>query len=318
MQSPVKKIFITQIFGVNPQAYAKFGLLGHNGLDMRAFLPNGERCYDGGKSEVFAPHDGKIIESVFDANGYGWYVKIENDKEGSVLAHFSHQSPCKVGSTVKTGQFIGYQGTTGNSTGIHLHWGYYKFPRDKSNGYNGFINQEGLYTPFGGSMSSPDDISIPKKTFEELVTKSSRWDEVAKLGYTSATQIEQEVSQLKKAASDAKSAQKTEAERAEAARKEFNSLIASAAKALNTQQEITQVEAALTNLDKQLDDFSDLQRSYAALQLSSGEKEEEMRAEIAKLEALIKASGSLAGATFEQLLAEFFRRIKLIMQGRSV
>lgn len=155
LQSPVKKIYITQVFGVNAASYAKYGLKGHNGIDFRAFLPNGERCYEGGKSEVFAPHDGKVLENVFDAAGYGWYIKIENEKEGSVLAHFSHQSPCKVGSFVKMGEFIGFQGTTGNSTGIHLHWGYYKLPRDRSNGFNGYINQEGLYTPYGTQNEAP-------------------------------------------------------------------------------------------------------------------------------------------------------------------
>lgn len=152
MKSPVKKEYITQKFGVNAAAYAKFGLKGHNGIDYRAFLPSGERCYEGGKSEVFAPHNGKIIENVLDANGYGWYIKIENEREGSVLGHFHTQSPCKVGSSVSEGQLVGYQGTTGNSTGIHLHWGYYKFPRDRQNGYAGFINQEGLYEPWGASM----------------------------------------------------------------------------------------------------------------------------------------------------------------------
>lgn len=89
MQSPVKKEYITQTFGANPASYSRFGLKGHNGIDYRAFLPNGERCSEGGKSEVFAPHDGKVIECAFDAGGYGNYVKIESVTQGSVLAHFS-------------------------------------------------------------------------------------------------------------------------------------------------------------------------------------------------------------------------------------
>lgn len=179
MQSPVKKEYITQSFGGNAAAYAKFGLKGHNGIDFRAFLPNGERCYDGGKSEVFAPHDGKILENVFDAGGFGNYIKIESDKEGSVLAHFSSLSPCKVGSTVKQGQLVGYQGTTGNSTGIHLHWGYYKIPRDRSNGYNGYIDQKGLYQPYtvqitAGTMPENTDLNkvltyYKVKTSDELI-----------------------------------------------------------------------------------------------------------------------------------------------------
>lgn len=175
MQSPVKKIYITQVFGVNAANYAKFGLKGHNGIDYRAFLPNGERCYEGGKSEVFAPHDGKIIENVYDENGYGYYVKIENDSEGSVLAHFSSASPRKVGESVKMGDLIGYQGTTGNSTGIHLHWGYYKQPRDRANGFAGFINQEGLYSAFGSTT-----MVIETAVFEKLHKNSTQWDKTSK------------------------------------------------------------------------------------------------------------------------------------------
>jgi len=159
LNSPVKKIYITQKFGVNASAYAKFGLKGHNGIDYRAFLPNGNRAYSGGVSEVFAPHSGKIIENALDANGYGNYIKIENDKYGSVLAHFSSKSPLAVGSSVKIGQLVGYQGTTGNSTGIHLHWGFYKHPRNRANGYAGFINQEGLYKSYGSNQEGENNMS---------------------------------------------------------------------------------------------------------------------------------------------------------------
>ena len=178
MQSPVKKIYITQVFGVNAANYAKFGLKGHNGIDYRAFLPNGERCYEGGKSEVFAPHDGKIIENMYDENGYGNYVKIENDNEGSILAHLSSASPRKTGDTVKMGELIGYQGTTGNSTGIHLHWGYYKQPRDRANGFNGYINQEGLYAPYGETASNTMTIEIA--VFNKLHKNSTQWDKTSK------------------------------------------------------------------------------------------------------------------------------------------
>jgi len=112
-------------------SYTKFGLLGHNGIDYG--VPTGKK--------VIAPHDGKIIESLFDANGYGWYVKIENEEEGSILAHFKEQSSCKVGSTVKQGEQVGLSGNTGNSTGPHLHWGYYRFPRKKDNGFSGTVDQ---------------------------------------------------------------------------------------------------------------------------------------------------------------------------------
>ena len=112
-------------------SYTKFGLLGHNGQDFG--------CPIGTK--IVAPHDGKIIESLLDSTGYGWYVKIENDKEGSILGHFNSQSPCKVGSEVKQGDLVGFSGSTGNSTGPHLHWGYYRFPRKRDNGFSGTVDQ---------------------------------------------------------------------------------------------------------------------------------------------------------------------------------
>lgn len=126
---------LTQPFGANPGDYAKFGLNGHNGLDYG--LPS--------NTQVIAPHDGKVIEAASDPTGYGNYLKIENAREGSVMAHLA-SFQVKVGDTVSEGQPIGLSDNTGNSTGPHLHWGYYLFPRIRTNGYAGFINQLPLLT----------------------------------------------------------------------------------------------------------------------------------------------------------------------------
>ncbi|MDO5561618.1 MAG: M23 family metallopeptidase [bacterium] len=180
MLAPVKKIYLTQNFGENPSSYLRFGLKGHNGLDFRAFLPSGERCYQAGKSEIFAPHDGKIIENAFDASGYGYYVKIENEKEGSVLGHFAQLSSKKVGQSVTQGELIAYQGVTGNATGIHLHWGYYQKPRQRNNGYNGFINQKDLFVENTAELEPT--MTISQKLFAELVGKATKYDEAVSLG----------------------------------------------------------------------------------------------------------------------------------------
>lgn len=67
---------------------------------------------------------------------YGNYVMITHNLKGEIYttlyAHL-HQKPLvKVGDEVKKGEHIGYMGTTGNSTGVHLHFeiykGYYRFP----------------------------------------------------------------------------------------------------------------------------------------------------------------------------------------------
>lgn len=205
MQSPVKKIYITQAFGANPSYYSKWGLNGHNGIDFRAFLPDGNRCYEGEKSPVFAPHDGEIKENFYDSAGYGNYVKIESSIEGSVLGHFSSRCKLAIGTKVKKGDFIAYQGTTGASTGIHLHWGYYRLPRNRANGYNGFINQQGLYSAYQTESENMAKVELDSATFENLVAKSTKYDEIEKLGYgNDATAI--------KKAFDTLTSQKKEAE----------------------------------------------------------------------------------------------------------
>lgn len=131
---PFKGTFaITQIFNDKRyrESYAKFGLMGHNGIDYAT--PVG--------TPIYAPIDGVAKETdYFDQYGYGNYIKIQNDKEGVVLAHFKDRSPIKPGTTIKQGDLVGYSGNSGNSTGPHLHMSYWREPRNRENGFNGFLD----------------------------------------------------------------------------------------------------------------------------------------------------------------------------------
>lgn len=122
---------LTQSYGINPEAYKKFNLAGHNGTDWG--LPVG--------TPLIAAISGVVVEVDFDRDGYGWYVKIENNEEGALVAHMSAVS-VQVGFTVNQGDRLGLSGNTGNSTGPHVHFGYYIKPRDRKNGFNGYINPE--------------------------------------------------------------------------------------------------------------------------------------------------------------------------------
>jgi murein DD-endopeptidase MepM/ murein hydrolase activator NlpD len=158
MRLPFNGTFpITQLFGENPAIYAPFGLKGHNGIDFGLASGN----------NVLAPFSGTIKEAYFDQNGYGNYIKIEDSIQGSVLGHLLSFN-VSIGQTVNEGDKIGISDNTGNSTGAHLHWGYYKFPRDRNNGYNGFINQYDLIKPL---LSQDGTMVIEKKVFEELISK---------------------------------------------------------------------------------------------------------------------------------------------------
>ena len=76
---------------------------------------------------IIAPEDGVVIEarkSTAPGGGYGWFVKYKGISGAThLMAHLVENSVAvKKGERVKQGQKLGIMGTTGASTGIHLHW----------------------------------------------------------------------------------------------------------------------------------------------------------------------------------------------------
>ena len=84
----------------------------HSGVDIAA--PSGTKVYAAEKGTVTAYKNGSY-------GGYGNCVVINHGKYKTAYAHLSKIS-VKSGQTVKRGQFIGKVGSTGNSTGPHLHF----------------------------------------------------------------------------------------------------------------------------------------------------------------------------------------------------
>ncbi len=89
----------------------------HNGIDIA--LPLG--------THVYSVADGTVLIATYSA-GYGFYVKIGHDlnEDGqydyyTLYAHMQSYR-VKVGDTVLNGETIGYSGSTGKSTGPHLHF----------------------------------------------------------------------------------------------------------------------------------------------------------------------------------------------------
>jgi len=84
----------------------------HGGIDIPA--PSGTR--------VIAANAGTILTRGYNS-GYGNYIVVDHGGgQASLYAHLSRFGSFGVGKSVKQGDTIGYVGTTGVSTGNHLHF----------------------------------------------------------------------------------------------------------------------------------------------------------------------------------------------------
>jgi len=86
----------------------------HVGVDIISPNINGK--------PVYASYDGTIVSVNFQ-KGWGNFVVLRGD-DGIVYeyAHLSRYGKYRAGSRVETGDIIGYVGSTGDSTGAHLHF----------------------------------------------------------------------------------------------------------------------------------------------------------------------------------------------------
>lgn len=85
----------------------------HNGVDLagRSGTP------------IVATRAGYVTTAAYQAGGAGYYVSLNHgDGFGSIYMHMTHYIVSR-GQYVEQGQVIGYMGTTGGSTGVHLHFG---------------------------------------------------------------------------------------------------------------------------------------------------------------------------------------------------
>ena len=76
---------------------------------------------------IVAAADGIVSIAKYNSGGYGYYVMVNHgtgDDGKTYVTLYAHMSKykVKVGQKVKKGETIGYVGTTGASTGYHLHF----------------------------------------------------------------------------------------------------------------------------------------------------------------------------------------------------
>ncbi len=99
---------------------SKFGNRGtskHWGLDL------GASTAGVAGDNIVAVQNGTVKLVKYDSSGYGLYIVVEHTQYGfcTLYAHLS-ENKTNVGDYVEAGHVIGLMGTTGHSTGVHLHF----------------------------------------------------------------------------------------------------------------------------------------------------------------------------------------------------
>lgn len=140
MKTPIDGARMSSGFGMRHHPVLGYNKM-HKGIDFAASTG----------TPIYAAGDG-VVEHSGRNGGYGNFVRIRhNSKLKTAYAHMSRiRDSVKTGSRVKQGQIIGYVGTTGRSTGPHLH-------------YEVMLN---------GKQVNPRSVNLP--TGEELVGKEKQ------------------------------------------------------------------------------------------------------------------------------------------------
>lgn len=152
----------------------------HRGLDIATASALGSQ-------PLYSMCDGQVVLKSYDRTGYGYYIIMKDNTTnmGFLYAHLSQASPLNVGDSVSVGQFVGYEGSTGSSTGLHLHlemqdltnhnWifrapkEYYSNPAD----FMGIPNQEGISAIYDGTPE-PTPPSSETSINNWLISKAKR------------------------------------------------------------------------------------------------------------------------------------------------
>lgn len=109
---PVPSYTLTSAFGMRIHPIYKVARM-HQGVDLATSQG----------TPIYAAKSGKVTNASFQKGGAGYYVSINHgDGFSSVYMHMTHFIVSQ-GQYVTTGQVIGYVGSTGASTGPHLHFG---------------------------------------------------------------------------------------------------------------------------------------------------------------------------------------------------
>ncbi len=145
MKTPIDGARLSSGFGMRKHPVLGYNKM-HKGIDFAA--PTGTPIYAAGDGTIdFAGRKG----------GYGNYIRIRHNSSLKTAYAHMHRFAKKMssGKRVKQGQIIGYVGTTGRSTGAHLHYEVLK--------NNKQVNPNRVDLPTGEKLKGQELINLRAK-----------------------------------------------------------------------------------------------------------------------------------------------------------
>lgn len=91
----------------------------HNGIDLVAKTEDGKSKVD----KITAHTSGVVTYCGYDSKAGNHVVIRVSERTTMSYCHFRDKLPWKTGDKIEAGTVLGMMGSTGNSTGAHLHWG---------------------------------------------------------------------------------------------------------------------------------------------------------------------------------------------------
>lgn len=130
---------------------------GHNGIDFARnyAVSSGTPILAAAAGRVVLVTTGCVVGDARCASGWGNQVVLAHTGDTTYFTRYAHLANVDVvmGQEVAAGANLGMMGTTGNSTGIHLHFGIY---RDDGDGVWEDRTYDKPLDPFGWQASVPD------------------------------------------------------------------------------------------------------------------------------------------------------------------
>lgn len=169
---------------------ARFGRM-HKGMDIALKL----------NDTVYAAYDGKIRLTNYEPKGYGNYIIVRHPNKLETVYGHLNKILVKPNQVVKAGQPIGLGGSTGRSTGPHLHFetrymGYAINPAAIINFDNGTVHTD-TYTFSKNTYTQARSFASNKKASDEK--SSNRYQAAANTASTYTVKSGDSVSSIARA-----------------------------------------------------------------------------------------------------------------------